>query len=110
MEIAKFWSPRKAGGLFPLAWGPGRQETVCRHLLVSCPHGRLLHGLAHLQGGDVSIRHPGVVRPAPVLHSLYRGQEGPAPVPGCRAFSLRLEEHVPVMDPVATWHLLKRLN
>ena len=52
MEIAKFWSTRKAGGLFPLAWGPGRQETVFRHLLVSCPHGRLLHGLAHLQGGE----------------------------------------------------------
>ena len=36
----------------------------------------------HLEGGYVTIRHPGVVRPAPVLHCLYRGQECPAPGPG----------------------------
>ena len=64
--------------------------SLCTTIHMSC-----------LEGGYVTIRHPVIVRPAPVLNSLYRGQEGPAPGPGWGAGVLCLEEHVPVMCPVA---------
>ena len=89
---------------------PGVVDLHC--IIVNCHEGLVfyiihdLHSPTHLQGGDMTIGHPGVVRPASVLDSLYRGQEGPAPAPGLGAGILSLEEHLTVMGPVtACLHL-----